>query len=99
MTAPDPIKVFIRNNAGEYLGHDGQGWNFLPSRDRAHQFDYLADDVAAQLQHARRDIGVEWIAWPVDPNLLIETCDVCGKKLHTISAHFDGSRSLCPRCR
>ena len=98
MTDNQPIKVFIRNAEGEYFGHDGQGWNFLPSRERALQFDYLADDVEAQVAHARKDIGLDWVVWPVDSNLLIETCGLCGKKLHTSNAHFDGARSLCPRC-
>jgi hypothetical protein len=98
VTTSEPIKVFIRNAAGDYFGHDGQGWNFLPSRERALQFDYLADDIAAQVAHARRDVGLEWVVWPVDPNLLIETCDLCGRKMHTDNAHFHGTYLLCPSC-
>jgi hypothetical protein len=95
----ESIKVFIRNSAGEYLASHGEEWRFHPSRERAYQFDYIADDVPAELAHARRDIGVDWVAWPVDVNLIVETCGLCGNKMHTSNAHFDGSRSLCLWCR
>jgi hypothetical protein len=83
---------------GAYLTLLGNNLEFTPDRSKAHIFDYHADDVAARLEQARRDLGVIWIANPVDPNLVIEKCDVCGQYIRTSKAHFDGSRFRCPAC-
>lgn len=99
MSAPTAIKVFIRNHFGEYLAGSDGDWSFTPERALAHIFDYHADDVARQLSQAHRDHGVHWIAYPVDPNLVGETCDACGQRMHPTDATFDGTRFLCPACR
>lgn len=98
MTDLVPIKVFIRNLAGEYLSGSQENWFFTTDRAQAHPFDYHADDVAAQLEQAQRNLGVLWIACPADPQLGIETCDACGQKLVSLDAHFDGSHILCLAC-
>ena len=99
MTDTTGIKVYIRNLAGEYLAGGGNDWSFTPERALAHIFDYHADEVAIQLSHALRDHGVAWIAYPVDPTLISETCDVCGQRMRPTDATFDGSRFHCPACR
>ena len=93
------IKVLICNLAGEYLSDDGHGWSFAPNPDRALVFDYHADDVATQLRQVQRARGVVVVAVPLDPQLTCETCDICGTKMHSIDAHFDGARFLCSSCR
>jgi hypothetical protein len=98
MKNPTGIQVYIRNLAGEYLTDDGGEWSFTTERAIAHAFDYHADDVALQLAQAQRDHGVRWIAYPVDPSLIGETCDACGQKMNPIAATFDGTRFLCPNC-
>ena len=93
------IKVLICNLTGEYLSDDGQGWFFASNQDRARVFDYHADEVATQLRQVQRARGVVLVAVPLDPQLTCETCDVCGTKMHSIDAHFDGASFLCTSCR
>ena len=93
------IQVYIRNAEGEYLACEGEDWSFASDVSRAHVFDYHADAVHQQLEEAHRDLGIIWIAWPVDPNLVRETCDVCGEKIFPTSTTFDGVRFLCRICR
>jgi len=92
------IQVFIRNLQGEYLSVAGDNWFLTPDRELAHVFDYLADNVAVQLEDAYRDLGVAWVAWPVDPHLLSEICDHCARRLPPATAIFDGSGFFCPAC-
>jgi hypothetical protein len=99
MTATTAIKVYIRNLAGEYLIGDGENWFFTPERAIAHVFDYHADQVGQQLAEAKRDHGVHWIAYPVDPALVVETCDACGEPMHPTEATFDGTHFFCPACQ
>ena len=98
MSAPTGIKVYIRNLEGGYLTDSGDDWAFTPERAIAHIFDYHADEVALQLAQAQLDHGVRWIAYPVDPTLVVETCDACGQRMRITDAAFDGSRFLCPAC-
>ena len=99
MSSPTDIKVFIRNLAGEYLTGSGDDWSFTPESAIAHIFDYHADQVALQLAQAQRDHGVVWIAYPVDPSLIGETCDACGQRMRPTDATFDGTRFLCRACQ
>ena len=99
MSVSTTIHVFIRNFAGEYLSGTGDNWFFTTERAIAHVFDYHADEVAQQLAQAQRDLGVRWVAYPVDPNLVGETCDACGQRMHPNDATFDSNRFLCPACR
>jgi len=99
MSAPTGIKVYIRNRAGKYLIGDGDNWFFTPERAIAHIFDYHADEVALLLAQAQRDHGIAWVAYPVDPSLVAETCDTCGQRLRTTEATFDGTRFLCRACK
>lgn len=99
MPKTSEIKVRICNLAGEYLSDDGKSWFFAPNQDHARIFDYHADEVVMQLQQVYRTRGVVLVAVPMDPNLFNETCDVCGTKMHSTEAHFDGTRFLCPACR
>ncbi len=99
MSGHPNIKVFICNLAGEYLAGDGDEWLFTSNRTTAHVFDYHADAVVLQLEQTRRELGVVWVAVPVDPQLAGETCDVCGQRLPAIDAIFDGTRFFCPACR
>ena len=62
-------------------------------------FDYHKDEIGLQLAQAQNDHGVAWIAYPVDPNLIGETCDACGERMHPTAATFDGTRFLCPACQ
>ena len=93
------LQVFIRNRTGEYLSGGGEHWSFTADRAQAHVFDYHADEVAVQLENAQRDLGIIWLAWPVEENLLCEVCDQCGCKLYPTATIFDGSHFLCPTCR
>ena len=94
-----PVKVFIRNLFGQYLAGDGEEWSFTGESKKAHVFDYEQDDVARQLEMAQRDHGTIWVAVPLDPSLRKETCDICGRSIRSIEAHFDGTRFLCQGCR
>lgn len=98
MSDARPIKVFIRNLSGEYLACHGEEWRFAAGREVAHVFDYHADDVPKQLEAAQRNLGVVWIAYPVDSSLVCETCVKCGRKLFPTEAHFNGSDSYCTAC-
>ena len=92
------IKVFIRNLAGEYLAGEGEDWSFTSSMAQAHIFDYAEDQVADQLAEAQRDFGVNWVAHPVDPDLIGETCDICSLHLRTTEAIYNGTSFVCPAC-
>jgi hypothetical protein len=98
MQADPSISVYLRSPAGDYLAHTADGWGFVSDPDRAHIFDYHADAVPQQLEAVQRDLGLILIAWPCDPNLVRETCDLCGKQLFPTAAIFDGSRFLCRPC-
>ena len=98
MSDSDAIQVLIRNLAGEYLSGDGREWSFTADRALAHIFDYHADDVPAQLERAQRDLGVVWVAVPLNPRDVGEACDACGLQIPFRAAHFDGIRYLCPAC-
>jgi hypothetical protein len=93
------IKVYIRNQSGEYLAADGDDWEFTAGVERAHIFDYDADQVAAQLEQVAWSFGIVWTAVPVDPSIVCESCDACGKFVAARFAHFDGVRFLCADCR
>ena len=99
MITSTTIKVYICNLAGEYLTGAGDDWLFTRERAIAHIFDYHADQVALQLAQAQRDHGVAWIAYPVEPSLISETCDACGQQMRTNDAIFDGTHFLCLGCR
>jgi len=94
-----PVKVFIRNLLGQYVSLDGEEWSFTDDRRKAYVFDYYEDDVVQQLIMAQRDHGTIWVAEPLDPNLRKETCDLCGRSMRTLEAHFDGTHFLCPDCQ
>ena len=98
MNATIGIKVYIRNLTGKYLAGAGDVWSFTPERALAHIFDYHADEVAIHLAQAHKNLGVIWIAYPVDPDLADETCDACGERMSPAAATFDGNRFLCPDC-
>ncbi len=98
MSETGTIKVYIRNEAGNYLAGKGDDWSFTPEHSLAHIFDYHDDDVALHLAQAQRDHGVRWIAYPADPTLVGEICDACGRRMLTTDATFDGARFLCSSC-
>ena len=83
---------------GALLVSANEKWHFTPDSERAHVFDYHADEVEVQLEQARRNLGVIWVAVPVDPRDVGETCDACGRAMICSEACFDGSRYLCPAC-
>ncbi len=99
MTTPNPIKIYIRDQSGNYLTGSGDHWSFTSERSLAHVFDYHDDQVPLQLAQAQRDLGVRWIACPLDPNLIVETCDLCGQRIVLADSSFDGTHFLCPACR
>jgi len=92
-------KVYLRNLVGEYLSRDGRNWTFTLDQTKAHVFDYEADNVAEQLELAKRDSGVIWVAVQIDQNAEAETCDACGRKTRFTDILFDDTRYLCPNCR
>ena len=99
MSASDIIRVFIRDCHGHYLSSSGGKWALTADRALAHVFDYHGDQVARQLEQAQRDLGVVWVAVPLDPREVSESCDPCGRKLPVRDTYFDGTRFLCPACR
>ena len=92
------IPVYLRSPTGDYLACVGGDWRFTDDAAQAHVFDYHADEVPRQLEAVQRDLGLILIAWPCDPALVRETCDLCGQKIFPTSAIFDGSRFLCRAC-
>ena len=98
MPAPSAILVFICKSSGEYLTRERDDWVFTADPARAHQFEYHADDIPWRLQQMRRKTGIRWTAVPVDPDLRIETCDICGATMAPYQACFDGRGCLCLSC-
>ena len=98
MNSPTVLKVHIRNWAGHYLIKDCETLQFTRDSREAHIFDYHADNVTVRIKNARNDQGVILMATPTDPELAHERCDVCGRVMVPITAHFDGSHVLCEAC-
>jgi len=98
MQATPSIPVYLRSPAGDYLARTEAGWEFVSDPSQAHVFDYHADEVPRQLATVQRELGLTLIAWPCDPSLIRETCDVCGNMMFPTSATYDGTRFLCPEC-
>ena len=99
MSTSDIIRVFIRDWHGHYLSTTGGKWSLTTERALAHVFDYHADSVDRQLEQAQRDLGVVWVAVPLDPCEVGETCDSCSRKLPVREVFFDDTFFLCPVCR
>jgi hypothetical protein len=99
MSAPSPIKVFLRNLVGEYMSREGKDWSFTTDKSKAYIFDYEADGVADKLVMAWRDFGAVWVAVQVDQKDDGETCDVCARKVRYTDVLFDGTRFVCANCR
>lgn len=97
---PDPIliRLYLCNLAGEYLEETDGGWRFSTERGRAAIFEMAADEVADQLEEARRECGVRWMAVPVNPLDLGEACDTCSTIGSPLETYFDGTRYFCARC-
>ncbi len=96
---PDPIKVLIVNEEGQYLSGTATHWEFTEDRTRARVFDYSQDHVAEQLQLVRKAYRAVWIAVKLDPKEAFEFCDRCGTRLASTLAWFTGKLFLCPTCR
>jgi hypothetical protein len=93
------LPVYIRNMEGAYLTRAGDDWTFVPDSAKAHVFDYHKDAIARQLESIQSDLGIILIAWPVDEQLVRETCDGCGARILPTAALFDGTRFLCRACQ
>ena len=99
MNDPDPIKVLIVNEEGQYLAGTAMHWEFTEDRSRARVFDHVADRVPEQLDLVKKAYGAVWIAIRLDPREAFEFCDRCGSRMVATSAYFDGAQFLCGDCR
>jgi len=98
MSAHD-IKVLIRNAEGKYLAGTVHSGQLTENRAEAAVFDYLRDQVPEQIQALTRTSGLAWKAVGADPHEAWEICDLCGRRVMSIKAFFDGDKFLCADCR
>ena len=94
----DYSKVRVRNAQGKYLTVNHSGWAFSFDRTRALIFDYLGDQMRAQLSSIARtqDLPLELV--PVEPKDFLERCDRCQQLAAPSDICFDGKKFLCRRC-
>ena len=95
---PLDIKVFIRNEQGNYLAQDDNGLYFSQDRSRAVILNYRTDQVEQQLETIRRAQGLVLVPEPVPPEDIYETCDRCKELFLPPMTYFDGKTFLCLDC-
>lgn len=98
MTKFRDIKVVLRSPDGHYLAGGPIYWELSDRLDRAAVFDYLKDNIEAQLEAVRQSQGLILEAVHVASHELHETCDRCDGTVAPINAFFDGKQFLCPDC-
>jgi hypothetical protein len=91
-------KVRVRNAQGKYLTANQRGWTFSFDLSRAMVFDYLGEEMRAQLSAIARmqDLPLELI--PVEPKDFLERCDRCQQLSAPSDICFNGIHFLCRRC-
>lgn len=94
----DYAKVRVRNAQGKYLTANHSRWVFSFDRSRALVFDYLGEEIKAQLSAIARvqDLPLELI--PVEPKDFLERCDRCQQLSAPSDICFNGIHFLCRRC-
>jgi hypothetical protein len=98
MTQFRDIKVALRSPDGHYLSGGPTEWEFTDDLSEAATFNYLADDIEAQLKAIQESSGLFLEAVHVASRDLHETCDRCDYTVPPTLAFFNGKQFLCPDC-
>jgi hypothetical protein len=98
MNRPHAIRVILRSKDGRYLAGDMENGEFTEERAKAKVFDFVQDRVREQLDSIREARGISLIAVRLDPREAYEICDVCGRRIMSFKALFNGARFLCDQC-
>lgn len=78
---------------------DGEA-GLTPHLDQAFVFDYVGDDVPAQIHTLNAETGDHWLALPLNPADALERCDGCMELFAVTSIHWDGKTNFaCRICR
>jgi hypothetical protein len=93
------VKVVLRTAEGNYLAGEPGAWEFSGDIANAAVFNYLADDIEAQIQSVIESQGITLEAVHVASRDVHETCDRCEDVVMPAQAYFNGSQFLCPDCR
>jgi hypothetical protein len=92
------IKVILQDREGRYLAGNMTQAEFTDERAKARVFDYVQDRVREQIELLHKTHGTTWVAVRVDPREAYEICDLCGRRVMSFKALFDGTRFVCAEC-
>jgi len=98
MTKFRDVRVVIRSPDGHYLAGGPTEWEFTDNLADAAVFNYIADEIEAQLEAIRQAQGISLEAVHVAAHELCETCDRCEATVLPTIAFFNGKQFLCPDC-
>ena len=76
---------------------DGQ-FAYTEQQDQAMVFDLMGDAVSESIFAIRRDLGHNWMAWPLKAEDAFERCDRCGKLSEVDDIVMLRREFLCPQC-